>query len=177
MAEDARVQRIRGSIRDIPDFPKPGILFKDITPLLGDGPIFRDVIQLFAERYRDAKLTRVVAVESRGFLFGAALAAVLGVGVVPIRKPGKLPHKRRSITYSLEYGEDTLEIHVDGVGKEDRVVVLDDVLATGGTAQAARDLVAGCGAEVLECAFLMELSFLPGRERLRPTEVFSILTY
>jgi adenine phosphoribosyltransferase len=177
MSEQERVERIRARIRDIPDFPKPGILFRDITPLLADGPTFTEVTQAFLSRYRGAGLTKVVSMESRGFIFGAPLANALSCGFVPIRKPGKLPHQRRSITYALEYGTDTLEIHVDGVGKGDRVVILDDVLATGGTAVAARDLVQQSGAEVLECAFLIELSFLPGREKLRPTEAFSLLSY
>src|SRR5690606_6379985 len=152
-------------------------IFKDITPVLADGPLFREVTEAFAARYRDARLTRIVSIESRGFIFGAALSQALGVGFVPVRKPGKLPYECRSITYTLEYGEDTLEIHVDGVKKGDRVLIMDDLLATGGTAAAARDLVQDLGAEVLECAFVIELGFLQGREKLRPTEVFSLLSY
>src|SRR5262245_10832533 len=122
MDKEQRAKRIQAKIRDIPDFPKPGVLFRDITPLLADGAAFREVTAAFADRYRDAKLTRLVAIELRGFIFGAALSEALGVGLVPVRKPGKLPHKRKSLTYSLEYGQDTLEIHEDGVGPSDRVL-------------------------------------------------------
>jgi adenine phosphoribosyltransferase len=174
---DTRIQRIADKIRNIPDFPKPGIMFRDITPLLGHGETFRLVTELFAEQYKDAKLDKIVSIESRGFIFGAALAHALGVGFVPVRKPGKLPGKSRAITYALEYGTDTLEIHEDALQKGERTLILDDVLATGGTAKAARDLALTCGAEVLGCAFLIELTFLPGQQKLAPAPVFSIIKY
>jgi adenine phosphoribosyltransferase len=172
-----RTARILSCIRDIPDFPKPGIVFKDITPLLANGPVFQEVIAAFAEQYRSMELSHVVSMESRGFIFGAALASTLGIGFVPIRKPGKLPWRTYAKTYELEYGTDTLEIHADAVSSGDRVVVLDDVLATGGTAAATCTLVRELGATVVSCAFLMELTFLPGRQRLAPTEIFSLLSY
>jgi adenine phosphoribosyltransferase len=169
--------RLREKIRDVADFPSPGIMFRDITPLLGDGPLFRACIEAFAAHYRGAGITKIVSIESRGFIFGAALAHELGLGFVPVRKPGKLPGARRSITYALEYGTDTLEIHADGLSASDRVLVVDDVLATGGTAAAARDLAAGSGAEIVGCAFLIELTYLPGRQKLGQTDCFSLVQY
>lgn len=164
-------------IRDIPDFPKPGILFKDITPLLLDGPAFARATALLARPYEPARITRVVAIESRGFLVGAPIALALGAGLVPIRKPGKLPSKRSRVDYELEYGTDALEMHSDAVRPGDRVLVVDDVLATGGTARAAGHLVHQHGAELVGYAFLIELVFLKGRDKLDGARVEALLQY
>ncbi|MFN2375139.1 MAG: adenine phosphoribosyltransferase [Candidatus Binatia bacterium] len=163
-------------IRNVPDFPKPGIQFKDITPLLASGPALRHVVDLLAERYR-GKIDAVVGVESRGFLVGAPVAYALGVGLCIVRKPGKLPHDTHTVTYQLEYGSDSLEIHRDALPASSRVVLLDDLLATGGTARAAISLVEACGASVIECGFLIELAFLGGRAALAPVPVHSLLHY
>jgi adenine phosphoribosyltransferase len=164
-------------IRDIQDFPKPGILFKDITPLLKNPEAFKALIELWAARYANRGLNAVVAMESRGFIFAAPLAVRLGIPFVPVRKPGKLPYKTIRETYELEYGTDSLEIHEDALQKGDRVLVLDDVLATGGTAAAVTRLVERVGGKVEEASFLMELSFLKGREKLKSTPVHSIIQY
>lgn len=164
-------------IRDIPDFPKPGILFRDITPLLQSPKAFRTAIRKLAERYEDRKVDKVLCVESRGFLFGAPLALKLGVGLVIVRKPGKLPWKTRSVKYALEYGTDVIEMHQDAVLPGERVVIVDDLLATGGTASAGAQLVTEHGAKVVECAFVIELEALGGRKRLAPAKVFSVLKY
>ncbi|MBK8010081.1 MAG: adenine phosphoribosyltransferase [Deltaproteobacteria bacterium] len=169
--------RIRSLIRDVPDFPKPGIVFKDLTPVLLDGAIHRDLCASLAERYRPLAPDVIVGIESRGFIFGAALAVELGVGFVPVRKPGKLPWRTRRQSYALEYGEDMLEVHEDAVGPGARVVIVDDLLATGGTAAAACDLIRGLGAEVLEAAFVVELSFLEGRSRLGAVRCHSIVAF
>jgi len=163
-------------IRNVPDFPKPGILFKDITPLLSSGPGLRFVVDAMAERYR-GRIDAVVGVESRGFLFGAPVAYALGVGLCIVRKPGKLPHDTHTVTYELEYGSDSLEIHQDALRPGARVAILDDLLATGGTAKAAIALVETCGATVVECGFLIELGFLGGRAALAPVPVHSLLRY
>ncbi len=152
-------------IRTIPDFPKQGIRFRDITPLLASGVGFNHVINLFAERYA-GKVDKFVGIEARGFIFGAALAHELKAGFVPIRKPGKLPHTSVSQDYDLEYGSNRIEMHVDGLAKGERVVIIDDLLATGGTALAALSLAEKSGAEIVECAFVIELSDLPGRKRI-----------
>jgi adenine phosphoribosyltransferase len=167
----------RDWIRDIPDFPKPGILFKDITPMLGNAEVFRSVIDGIARPFAGRSIDVVAAAEARGFLFGAPLALELGAGFVPIRKPGKLPYKTVSLEYQLEYGTDRLEMHDDALGPGRRVLLLDDVLATGGTMRACRDLVEQTGAELVGCAFVVELGFLEGRARLGSTEVFSLITY
>ena len=164
-------------IRDIPDFPQPGILFRDITPLLQAPHAFEYVIDRFSEEYRDAALNAVVAIESRGFLFGAPLAQNLGVSLVPVRKAGKLPAKHISVEYSLEYGKSQLDIHEDALKRGERALIVDDLLATGGTANAAAKLVELLGAEVHGIAFVVELAFLHGRERLREYEVLSLATY
>lgn len=164
-------------IRDVPDFPKKGILFKDITPLLKEPKAFQEVIHQLADRYRDRGLTGIVAMESRGFILGGALATRLGVSFIPVRKPGKLPWKTLQETYDLEYGKDTLEIHMDSVAAGDRILVLDDVLATGGTAAATIRLVERAGARVEEACFLIHLSFLNGHEKLKSTPIFSIIRY
>jgi adenine phosphoribosyltransferase len=163
-------------IRDIPDFPKPGVVFKDITPLLADGPAFGAMIDCFAERYR-GRVEAVLGIESRGFIIGAAVAHALGTGVGIARKPGKLPYKTYRADYALEYGTDALEIHHDAFGSHRRVLLIDDLLATGGTASAAIELVERCGGEVVACAFVIELAFLGGRERLGGHEVFSLVRY
>jgi len=171
------VQDIYQAIRDIPDFPKPGILFKDITPLLLDPKRFRRAVELMAGPFDGSKVRRVVSIESRGFLLGAPIALLLDAGLVPIRKPGKLPAARGRVEYALEYGTDALEMHRDAVGLGDRVLVVDDVLATGGTAEAAAKLVRAHGAEVVGFSFLIELDFLKGRERLRNERVEALLHY
>jgi len=164
-------------VRDIPDFPQPGIVFRDITPLLQDPAAFRSVVSRFTDEYRDAGLNAIVAIESRGFLFGAPLAQNLGISFVPIRKAGKLPAAHMSVEYSLEYGTSQLDIHEDALKRGDKAVIIDDLLATGGTANAAAKLVELLGARVHAIAFVIELGFLKGRERLRPYEVLSLLTY
>jgi adenine phosphoribosyltransferase len=171
------IARIRAAIRDIPDFPRPGIVFKDITPLLSNGSLFGKTVDLIAERYRGQKVDTVLGIESRGFIFGSALAHKLGAGFSVVRKPGKLPYETHSADYELEYGKDTLEIHVDAVPRDARVVIADDLIATGGTAAATAELVSKLGATVVECAFVIELSFLHGREKLKPHKVFSVLQY
>ncbi|HYT57447.1 MAG TPA: adenine phosphoribosyltransferase [Verrucomicrobiae bacterium] len=169
--------RIRQAIREIPDFPKPGIVFKDITPLLANGPLFAKTIDLLAERYRAEKIDTVLGIESRGFIIGAALAYKLGAGFSVVRKPGKLPFETHSASYELEYGVDTLEIHIDAISRDARVVIADDLIATGGTAAATAELVTKLGGTVVECAFVIELSFLKGREKLKPYGIYSVLQY
>ena len=164
-------------MRDIPDFPKPGIVFKDITPLLANGRLFKQVIGIFGDRYRSQKIDTVLGIESRGFIIGAALANELGAGFSVVRKPGKLPYQTHSARYALEYGTDSLEIHIDAITRASRVIIADDLIATGGTAAATADLVSRVGGTVVECAFLIELTFLKGREKLKPHPVFSILQY
>jgi adenine phosphoribosyltransferase len=176
MTPDERIQRIQSRIRDVPDFPKPGILFKDVTPLLGDGPAFRIVTDLLAERVGAKKPELVVGIESRGFIFGAALAERLGVGFVPVRKPGKLPFRTTRETYALEYGTDALEMHEDAVDKR-RCLVVDDLLATGGTAAATGKLVERLGGIVEGYAFVIELDFLQGRARLGDRSVHALIHY
>jgi len=171
------VEDLRSVIRDIPDFPKKGIVFKDITTLLADAKSFHRMIDLIAHRYIGQKVDQVVGVEARGFILGAALAYKLGTGITLVRKPGKLPYKTIQKTYELEYGTDTLEIHEDAFAHGDRVVVADDLLATGGTVAAVVELVRECGAEIVECAFLAELEFLNGRQRLPTNKVFSLLKF
>jgi adenine phosphoribosyltransferase len=171
------IDSIRKAIRDIPDFPRPGIVFKDITPLLGDGPLFAKTIDVLAERYRDKKIDMVLGIESRGFIVGAALAYKLGAGFCVVRKPGKLPYDTHSASYELEYGTDSLEIHIDAIPQNARVLIVDDLIATGGTAAATAQLVSKLGGEVVECAFVIELSFLKGRDKLQPYGVFSLVHY
>jgi adenine phosphoribosyltransferase len=168
---------LRSRIRDIPDFPREGIVFKDITPLLLDAAALDAAVTELAAHASTLGVDYVVAAEARGFILGAALARELGAGFVPARKPGKLPHDTVSAEYTLEYGLDALEVHADALAGGARVLVHDDLLATGGTARALCDLVAGLGAEVVACSFLIELSFLGGRERLRPYEVHALLEY
>jgi adenine phosphoribosyltransferase len=168
---------VKRVIRDVPDFPKPGISFKDITPLLADAELFRRVVMAMAEPFRDADITHVAAIESRGFLLGAPIALELGSALVPLRKPGKLPSQTASVEYALEYGSDRLEIHADACDQKAKVLLVDDVLATGGTAAAAGDLVRGRGSAVVGYSFLMALSFLRGEERLGSARVHTVLTY
>ena len=175
MSDD--IARIRQAIRDIRDFPKPGIVFKDITPLLANGPLFAKTIDLIAKRYNGQKVDTVLGIESRGFIIGAALAYRLGAGFSVVRKPGKLPYETHSASYALEYGVDTLEIHIDAISRDARVIIVDDLIATGGTAAATAELVTKLGGTVVECAFVIELSFLKGREKLKPYGVYSVLQY
>ena len=168
---------LRQAIRDIPDFPKPGIIFKDITPLLGNGRLFAKAIDLLADRYRGQEINTVLGIESRGFIVGSALAYRLGAGFCVVRKPGKLPYETHRASYELEYGTDSLEIHTDAISQRARVIIADDLIATGGTAAATAQLVSKLGGTVVECAFLIELAFLQGREKLKPHPVFSILQY
>lgn len=162
-------------IRDVPDFPKPGILFRDITPLLGDPAAFTTAVDRFAERYSDERIDVIASIEARGFLFAAPLADRLGKSLAPMRKPGKLPWDTNSITYSLEYGEDSIEIHADAILPGQRALIVDDVLATGGTVSAAVRLAERAGAEIAGLAFLIELEDLRGRDRLRGYDLFSQL--
>ncbi len=164
-------------IRTVPDFPKKGIMFRDITTLISDNRAFRRSIDLLAERYKNRGVQKVVSVESRGFIFGAPLAYVLDAGFVPIRKPGKLPAAVTRQEYSLEYGTDVIEMHTDAIGPGQKVLLLDDLLATGGTIRAACDLVKRTGGDIVGLAFLIELSFLHGREKLKEYDVFSLLQY
>ena len=170
-------QRVRRFIRDVPDYPKPGIIFKDITPLLAAADAFVEVTDAMAAPFASAEITHVVAIESRGFILGAPVAQRLGAGFVPVRKPGKLPHTTRREEYELEYGTDALEIHSDAVASAERVLIVDDVLATGGTAAATRRLVESLGAKVVGFSFLITLSFLPGVSRLRGSRVERIVEY
>jgi len=171
------LERILAAIRDVPDFPKPGILFKDITPALEDAEVFRLINDLFAERYAGKGIEKVVGIDARGFILGAALADRLGAGFVPIRKKGKLPSDSFEASYELEYGEATIEVHKDAIAPGQRVVLVDDLLATGGTAAAALDLLERLNADVVETAFLIELTFLAGREKLGERPIFAPIQY
>jgi adenine phosphoribosyltransferase len=171
------LDKLHAGIRDVPDFPKKGIIFKDITPLLSDRALFRASIDLFLERCRGKKIDKIVGIDARGFLFGSTVAYELGVGFVPIRKRGKLPYKTEIAKYSLEYGEAEMEMHIDAMMRGERVVLVDDLLATGGTSAAAAALIKKVGGELLEAQFLIELEFLNGRKQLEPTPVISFLKY
>ena len=174
---DGQLAALRGAIRDVPDFPKPGIVFKDITTLLRDETLFRRALDLMSVMCGDLAVDKVVAIESRGFILGGALALRLGAGFVPVRKPGKLPWKARRASYQLEYGSDSLEIHEDALKPGERALVVDDLIATGGTACAVRELVASLGATVAGFAFLVELGFLDGRAKLAGSEIRSLIRY
>ena len=169
--------KLRSFIRDVPDFPEPGIVFKDITPLLGDYGAFNDALDAMIEPFRDAAITKVVGVEARGFIFAAPIALRLGAGFIPVRKPGKLPHDVHHQVYDIEYGTDRVEVHRDAATPEDNVLVVDDVLATGGTGRASTDLIRALGAHVVGFAVLAELAFLGGRERLGGVDVHAVVRY
>jgi len=170
-------KKLKKVIKDVPDFPKPGIIFKDLTPVFKDGKIFKSLIDYFYNRYKNKKLDAIVAVESRGFIIGAPLAYKLKVPFIPARKPGKLPRETYKITYSLEYGTDAIEMHKDALNKGDKVLIIDDLLATGGTANAVASLIEKADAKVFELAFVVELDELKGREKLQGRKVFSIVHY
>jgi adenine phosphoribosyltransferase len=170
------LDELKTYIRDIRDFPKPGIVFKDITPLLASGTALQEVVDRIADRYR-GKTDMILGIESRGFIIGAAVAYRLGLGLALVRKPGKLPHERYAARYELEYGTDTLEIHRDAFGDGSRVLIVDDLLATGGTASAAIELVRRLDGNVVGCAFIIELTFLKGRARLDAPDIFSLIPY
>jgi len=174
---DPRRALLRARVRDVPDFPRPGILFRDLTPLMGDGAAMRETIDLLSEAVVRHRPELIVAIESRGFIFGAPVAASLGIGFVPVRKPGKLPHKTRQRSYDLEYGTDALEMHADAVVQGARVVVVDDLLATGGTAAATIELMREIGGKVIGAAFVVELELLRGRKRLGDVAVDALLKY
>ncbi|MEY2537454.1 MAG: adenine phosphoribosyltransferase [Verrucomicrobiota bacterium] len=171
------IETLRNTVRDVPDFPKKGIIFKDITPILGDGRLFRASVELFLERCRGKEIDKIVGIDARGFLFGSAVAYDLGVGFVPLRKKGRLPYRTESAAYTLEYGEAEMELHVDAIEKGEKIVLIDDLLATGGTSASAVTLIKKVGGELLEVIFLIELEFLNGRKKLEPTPVFSFLKY
>ena len=177
---EALREQLLGRIRDVPDYPQPGVMFKDITPLLADHDAFTQVVAALADAGRDADgivvVDKVVGMEARGFILAAPVALALGAGFVPVRKAGKLPGETYAVSYALEYGEATLEMHQDGIDQGDRVLLVDDVLATGGTADATRQLVERCGGTVHAFAVLMDLSFLPGRETIGDLPLHTLLT-
>lgn len=171
------MEHLKKAIRDVPDFPKKGILFKDITTLCRDPLAFQRMVDIMGHRYLREKIDMVVGIEARGFVVGAALAYKLGAGVALARKPGKLPWKTHKASYALEYGKDSLEMHRDAIKKGQRVLIADDLLATGGTASAVVSLVKKLGGKIVECAFIVELNDLKGRKKLKPQKVFSLLQY
>ena len=171
------MEQLKNIIRDVPDFPKEGIVFKDITTLLADAKSFQRVIDIMSHRYIDREIDLVLGIEARGFIMGSALAYKLGKGVILVRKPGKLPFKTFSTSYELEYGTDELHIHQDAIKKGQKVLIADDLLATGGTVEAVVKLIEKMGGEIVECAFLAELEFLKGRDRLKPHDVYSLLKF
>ncbi len=177
MQDTADISVLKNAIRDVPDFPRKGILFKDITTLLSQGDLFHRSIDLIAEHYAGRGVNKVVCVESRGFMFGAPVAYKLGAGVIPVRKKGKLPYRTVSCSYALEYGFDTLEMHEDALVPGEKVLLIDDLLATGGTALATAGLIKKAGADVTGIAFLIELGSLKGREKLKDFDVFSLIEY
>lgn len=177
METDARLALVHKTIRNIPDFPQPGIQFKDISPVLENAEAFRAVIDLFTDACRDRGIQKLAAIDARGFLFASAVAYNIGAGVVLVRKKGKLPYKTESISYSLEYGQATLEVHVDAVKPGERVILIDDLLATGGTADAAIQLLKIIGGDVVEALFLIDLTFLNGRQKLAPTPVKTFIEF
>jgi adenine phosphoribosyltransferase len=176
MASDA-IEKLRAAVRDVPDFPKKGIVFKDITPILKDGDLFRVSVDLFLEQCRGKKIDKVVGIDARGFLFGSAVAYALNVGFVPLRKKGRLPYKTESASYTLEYGEAEMELHIDAIEPGEKIVLIDDLLATGGTSASAVTLIQKVGGDLVEAIFLIELEFLHGRKKLEPTSVVSFLKY
>jgi adenine phosphoribosyltransferase len=174
---DPRATLLRARIRDIPDFPKPGILFRDLTPLMGDGAAMRTTIEMLVEKIAPHRADTIVAIESRGFIFGAPVAVEMGIGFAPVRKPGKLPWRTTKRTYDLEYGTDSLEMHADAVVQGTRVVIVDDLLATGGTAAATAELVRAQGGNVVAMAFVVELELLRGRDRLPSVPIDALIRY
>jgi adenine phosphoribosyltransferase len=172
-----KIDRLRASVRDVPDFPKQGIVFKDITPILKDGELFRASVDLFLEQCRGKKIDKIVGIDARGFLFGSAVAYELGIGFVPLRKKGRLPYKTESAKYSLEYGEAEMELHVDAITRGEQIVLIDDLLATGGTSASATTLINKVGGELVAAIFLIELEFLRGRDKLAPMPIISFLKY
>lgn len=173
----AKVISLEKYIRNIPDFPKPGILFRDITTLIQNGKAFKASVDMLVKKYKNKKINKVVAVEARGFIFGAAIAHRLGIGFVPVRKKGKLPYKTNSVTYDLEYGTDTLEIHCDAIEKNDKVLIVDDLLATGGTVKAVIELIEGLKGKVMGIAFVIELMDLGGRKKLKGYPLLSLIKF
>jgi len=171
------MDEIKSKIRDIADFPEPGILFKDITPLMQSPVLLRQAVELMVAPYRNSQIKSVAAMEARGFIFGSLAASMLGAGFIPLRKPGKLPHRTHKVEYQLEYGENSLEIHADAVAENDNILIVDDVLATGGTAKASCELIQLLGGNVVACVFLMELMTLNGRSRLADFPVHSVIQY
>jgi adenine phosphoribosyltransferase len=176
MVSDA-IQQLRAAVRDVPDFPKAGIVFKDITPILSHGKLFRASIDIFLDRCRGQKIDKIVGIDARGFLFGSAVAYELGIGFVPLRKKGRLPYKTESAKYTLEYGEAEMELHIDAIEAGERIVLIDDLLATGGTSASAAMLIKKVGGVLVEAQFLIELEFLHGRKKLAPIPVVSFLKY
>ena len=170
-------KELKKVIMDVPDFPKKGIIFKDLTPIFTDEKLFKKLIKGIAKRYKGKEIDKILCVEARGFLFGAPLACEMGVALVPVRKPGKLPRMTYKVEYDLEYGKDALEIHRDAIKKGDNVLIVDDLLATGGTVGAVTKLVEKCGGKVFELAFVVELDFLKGREKLKGHKIFSVVHY
>jgi len=171
------MDRLKDKIRDIPDFPKPGIMFKDITPLVKDPASLRFAVLELIKPFRDKNITAVAGMEARGFIFGSIAAWELGLGFIPLRKPGKLPYDIQSVSYSLEYGEATLEAHIDAIKPGDKILLIDDLLATGGTAKASCQLVEKLGGEVVACAFVVELSMLGGKEQINDYPIHSLIQY
>ena len=170
-------EEIVKAVRDIPDFPVKGVIFKDITPILSDMSLYNKIVENIANKYKDKNITKIAALESRGFIFGISIAQKLNIPFVPLRKKGKLPYKTVSATYSLEYGTSTIEMHIDAVNENDNVLIVDDLLATGGTACAAIELIKKMNAKVAACAFVIELTFLNGKEKLKDIEYSSIVQY
>ncbi len=170
-------ENLKAAIRDIPDFPTAGILFKDITPILRDPGLFRAAVDAIADRHAGQSIDAVVGIDARGFIFAGAVAYKLNIGFVPVRKKGKLPYDTISASYTLEYGNETSEMHIDAIGAGDRVLIVDDLLATGGTARAAADLVTKLGGEIAEIDFLVELTFLNGRDRLSDYPLYAAIAY
>jgi adenine phosphoribosyltransferase len=171
------IEKVRAGVRDVADFPKKGIIFKDITPILKDGVLFRAAIDLFLEQCRGKQIDKVVGIDARGFLFGSAVAYELAIGFIPLRKKGRLPYKTESAAYTLEYGEAEMELHIDAIIPGEKIVLIDDLLATGGTSASAIALIKKVGGDLLEAIFLIELEFLHGRKKLAPTKVTSFLKY
>lgn len=171
------IETLKNAIRDVPDFPKKGIIFKDITPVLADPKLFKIAVDTLAGRHTKSRIDKVCVIESRGFIFGSAVAYRLGAGIVPIRKKGKLPYQTHEASYDLEYGQATLQIHVDALEKGSRVLLIDDLLATGGTANASANLVEKLGGTIVEIQFLIELAFLKGREKIARYPVYSPIVF